>query len=169
MTLKSLNLKLKEIELTKKMVDLRIRFHTSSCPGCVQGESSDSRRRCQGRRAFKITDKINQEKKRAQAYIYMYVHIYCLRGTSESQSHPLSGTFLGQSWQVYSLLLVLLLSSSGEMLKRLISVLVDGCFILSGQTRIKDHSRFMSSYPSEHSHYIFTPRTAPLLCALVKN
>lgn len=51
--------------------------------------------------------------------------------TSESQSHLHSGTFLGQSGYGYSMLLVLLLSSSGEMLKRLISVLLEGCFILT--------------------------------------
>lgn len=41
--------------------DLHIPSHTSSCPGCVQGESSDSQRRCQCR-DFKITDKNNQGK-----------------------------------------------------------------------------------------------------------
>lgn len=51
--------------------------------------------------------------------------------TSESQSHLHNLPFLGQSRYGYSLLLVLLLSSSGEMLKRLISVLVEGCFILN--------------------------------------
>lgn len=54
---------LTEMKSDEGLADLRIRSHTSSCPGCVQGESSDSQRRCQCR-DFKITEKKNQGKER---------------------------------------------------------------------------------------------------------
>lgn len=60
-TIKSSTPVLTEMKSDEGLADLHIPSHTSSCPGCVQGESSDSQRRCQCR-DFKITDKNNQGK-----------------------------------------------------------------------------------------------------------
>lgn len=104
--------------------NVHIQSGTSSCPGCAQGGSFGFRQRpCQ-------TDCV-QTHNENKLCVSRKVSDACLEEiTSESQSHLHSGTFLGQSGYGYSLLLVLLLSSSAEMLKRLISVLVEGCFIL---------------------------------------
>lgn len=78
--------------------DLHIPSHTSSCPGCVQGGSSDSLHLCQciGFKK-KIGEGLRKMNKKYDAHREK-VHSPNMLLVQTISSHPFSGTFFGQSW-----------------------------------------------------------------------